>query len=202
MGLLENIIELQSIAQAGLEYCEDNFDRERYTKLREIVTRMMSEYSGESYSKVKELFCSEIGYPTPKVDTRVAIINNSTVLLVKENNGEWALPGGWVDVNLSVKENAIKEVKEEAGLDVIVDKLVAIQDSKKDNPQKTPYGICKVFFLCSVVGGAFKNNNETTKIAYFSLNNLPQLSNEKSTKKQIEMCFEAYNNKNWQAEFD
>lgn len=66
--------------------------------------------------KVKELFCDEVGYQTPKLDTRVAIFREDKILLVKENNGTWSLPGGWVDVNVSVKENTIKEVKEEAGL--------------------------------------------------------------------------------------
>lgn len=67
--------------------------------------------------KVKDLFCNEEGYQTPKLDTRAAIFEGEKVLLVKENNGTWSLPGGWVDVDISVKENVIKEVKEEAGLD-------------------------------------------------------------------------------------
>ena len=76
--------------------------------------------------KVKNLFCSEAGYQTPKLDTRAAIFKEDKILLVKEMNGTWALPGGWVDVGLSVKENVIKEAKEEAGLDVTADMIIAV----------------------------------------------------------------------------
>ena len=56
------------------------------------------------------------------------------VLLIQRKGhpyrNSWALPGGWCDVNVSVMENTIKEVKEEAGLDVVVKNVIAIQDRK------------------------------------------------------------------------
>lgn len=72
--------------------------------------------------RVRDLFCCETGYQTPKIDSRAAVIKDNRILLVKEANGNWSLPGGWVDVNLSVKENIIKEVREEAGLDVRINR--------------------------------------------------------------------------------
>ena len=99
------------------------------------------------------------------------------ILLVHEKNGFWSLPGGWVDILESIESNTIKEVKEEAGLD-------------------------KVFVECEVMGGEFVENIETVEIGYFSLDNLPKLAEEKCTPKQVEMCFEAKNNKNWQVYFD
>ena len=77
---------------------------------------MMAELSGLQVEKVKDLFCNETGYQTPKIDTRAAIFKEGKILLVHENNGTWSLPGGWCDVNVSVTENTIKEVKEEAGI--------------------------------------------------------------------------------------
>lgn len=117
--------------------------------------------------KVKELFCNETGYQTPKLDTRAAIFEHGKILLVRENTGKWSLPGGWVDVNVSVKENTVKEVKEEAGLDVTADRIIAVQDRAKHNFPVYAYGICKIFVLCSVVGGQFAENIETTGSAYF-----------------------------------
>ncbi|MFR1810809.1 MAG: NUDIX hydrolase N-terminal domain-containing protein [Terrisporobacter sp.] len=99
------------------------------------------------------------------------------ILLVHEKNGFWSLPGGWVDILESIESNTIKEVKEEAGLD-------------------------KVFVECEVMGGEFVENIEIVEIGYFSLDNLPKLAEEKCTPKQVEMCFEAKNNKNWQVYFD
>lgn len=114
---LQWAVELQSIAQAGLFYGKDKFDRKRYEQIRTIAAEMISYKTEIPVEKVKDLFCNEEGYQTPKLDTRTAIFEGEKILLVKENNGTWSLPGGWVDVDISVKENVIKEVKEEAGLD-------------------------------------------------------------------------------------
>ena len=113
------IIELQSLAQAGLTYGKDIYDKERYERIREISAEMMSNIADVPLEKVKGLFCNEIGYQTPKIDTRAAMFKDNKILLVHENNGKWSLPGGWCDVNISVAENIIKEVKEESGLNVV-----------------------------------------------------------------------------------
>ena len=200
--LLEWAIELQSLAQAGLTYGKDVFDRERYQRIREISAEMLAEKSGLPVEKVRDLFCSESGYQTPKLDTRSAIFQNDRILLVKESNGKWALPGGWVDVNVSVRENAVKEVKEEAGLDVVVERVIAIQDRAKHNLPAYAYGVCKIFLLCSVIGGAFEENIETVESRYFGEEELPALAEEKSTASQIKMCFEAYRTPNWETLVD
>lgn len=123
---IDLIVELQSLAQAGLTYGKDVYDKERYERIRDISAEMMAELSGVPVEKVKDLFCNETGYQTPKIDTRAAIFGEGKILLVHENNGTWSLPGGWCDVNVSVTENTIKEVKEEAGLDVSVKSVIAI----------------------------------------------------------------------------
>ena len=199
---LEWAIELQSLAQAGLTYGKDIFDRERYERIREISAEIMAYKTDIPVQKVKDLFCNETGYQTPKLDTRAAIFQNGKILLVKENSGKWSLHGGWVDVNVSVKENTIKEVKEEAGLDVTADKVIAIQDRSKHNLPVYAYGVCKIFVLCTIIGGAFKENIETTGFAYFSENELPELATEKNNEEQVKMCFEAYRTKNWSTLFD
>ena len=196
-------IEIQSLAQSGLAYTNNVYDIERYEKLREISAEMIAEKSNLNLEKVKDLFCNETGYQTPKIDTRAVIFKDNKILLTHENNGTWALPGGWCDVLESVESNTIKEAKEETGLDVKATKVIAIQDRNKHNTPVYAYGVCKVFILCEVVGGKFEENIETTEIKYFSLEDLPQnLAEEKTNKEQIEMCFEAYNNKDWQTQFD
>lgn len=122
--LIDWAIELQSLAQAGLTYGKDTFDKERYQKIREISVEMMSEKSGLPINKVKNLFCNEVGYQTPKIATRTAIFKDEKILLVKENNNRWSLPGGWCEVNLSVEENFIKETKEEAGINIKVENIL------------------------------------------------------------------------------
>ena len=199
---LEWAIELQSLAQAGLTYGKDIYDKERYERIRDISAEIVSNYTDIEIEKVKDLFCNEVGYQTPKLDTRAAIFEEGKILLVRENNGKWSLPGGWVDVIVSVKENTIKEVKEESGLDVSADKIIAVQDRAKHNLPVYAYGVCKVFVLCSVLGGQFVENIETTEFQYFGEFEIPELAEEKNNLEQIKMCFRAYRSENWETEFD
>lgn len=195
-------MEIQSLAQSGLAYTESDYDRERYERLREISAEMLSKKTDISLEKIKELFCNEKGYQTPKIDTRAAVFKDNKILLAHENNGTWSLPGGWCDVLETVSSNTIKEVKEETGLNVVAKRIIAIQDINKHNVIPCPYSICKIFILCDLIDGEFVENIETTEIGYFDLENLPLLSENKSTKEQIKMCFEAYKNDNWKVQFD
>ena len=196
-------IEIQSLSQIGLTYTKDVYDRERYQRLREISAEMLAKKTEVSIEKVKDLFCHETGYQTPKLDTRAAIFRNNKILLVHENNGTWSLPGGWCDVLESVKSNTEKEVREETGLNVKAVKIISIKDSNKHNKPVYAYGVCQIFVLCGVRNGKCVESRETTEIRYFSLQDLPHnLAEEKTNKEQIEMCFKAYLNENWQTQFD
>ncbi len=200
--IMDFLVELQSIAQIGLTYTKDIFDIERYERIREISVDMLRKLSNIEIDKVKNIFANESGYQTPKLDVRGAIINNNEILLVKEKYGKWALPGGWVDVNQSVKENVIKEIKEEAGLDVTADLIIAVHDRDKHNTPIYVHKICKIFILCTKLGGEFVENIETTESGFFSLDNLPELDIAKNTYEQIKLCFEANNSENWETVFD
>ena len=199
---LELIIEIQSLAQNGLAYTNNVYDKERFGRLRDISAEMLSMKYDLSLEKVKDLFCNEKGYQTPKLDTRAVIFKDDKILLVKENNGTWSLPGGWVDVLESVASNTVKEAKEETGLDVVPKRIIAIQDRNKHNKPIYAYGICKIFVLCEVIGGKFEKNIETIETDYFSLDELPLLAEAKTNKEQIEMCFKAVNDESWQVQFD
>lgn len=199
---LDWAIKLQSIAQSGSFYTKDPYDRQRYEEIRTVAAEMIAHQSEIPVEKVKELFCNDVGYQTPKLDTRAAIFKDGKILLVQENNGKWSLPGGWVDVDVSVKENTVKEVKEESGLDVTADLVIAVQDREKHNLPRYAYRVCKIFVLCSLLGGEFTENIETIGAQYFSLDELPPLATEKNTAEQIAMCFNAYCAEHWVTVFD
>lgn len=200
---LEFALRIQSIAQAGLEYGTDKFDRERYAELRKIAAEMIAVKTDVSPDKVYGLFCNETGYQTPKVDTRAAVFVNDKILLVHENNSTWALPGGWCDVDQSVATNTVKEVQEETGLAVTPIRLIAVQDWRKHNAVNYIYGVVKIFLMCRYDSGRFEKNLETSEIGYFNRDTLPDnLAVEKSTREQIMMCFDAHDNPNWQVLFD
>ena len=199
---LDWAVELQALAQAGLFYSKDIYDIERFQRIREIAAEMLVSPTGLPKEQIVDLFCGETGYQTPKLDSRAAVFQDDKILLVQEKDGLWSLPGGWVDVNLSVAENAVKEVKEEAGLDVRAEFVIAVQDRKKHNPELYAYNICKIFFLCTKLGGSFRPNSETVASGYFDLQELPPLAENKTTKEQIQMCFEASRSEHWVTQFD
>lgn len=200
---LDFAIRIQSIAQAGLLYGKDQYDKERYGELRKIAAEMISEKTDISVEKVYDLFCNETGYQTPKVDTRAAVFMDDKILLVHENNGTWSLPGGWCDVDQSIASNTEKEVKEEAGFTVKAEKLIAVQDWRKHNVTNYAYGVVKAFVMCRYKSGNFEENIETTEIAFFGKDELPDhLAVEKCTREQILMCFEAYENPEMPTLFD
>jgi len=195
-------IEIQSIAQNGLAYCKNIYDIERYERLRDLAAEMLSYKTDIPVEKVKSLFCHEQGYQTPKIDSRAAIFKHDKILLVQENDGLWSLPGGWVDVLETIDSNTVKEVKEEAGLDVKPRFLIAIHAQHKRNYPPFAYRVLKAFVMCELLGGKFQHNSETLQSAYFALDELPEMNNEKNTKEQVELCFQAYHSKHWITEFD
>ena len=196
--------ELQFLSQCSLAYSKDKFDRERSERIREIACEMLSYKYDIPIEKVKLDFAGELGYQTPKVETRAAVIKDNKILLVKEQfDGKWALPGGYQDVNKSIKENAIKEASEEAGAVVNPVKIIAVLDYNRHHHVNFPFGMVKVFVLCEYVSHSFVENTETLGAEFYSLDELPELSTTRTTKKQLEMCFDCYNNiENWETIFD
>lgn len=195
-------MELQSLAQAGLFYGRDAFDRERYQRIREIAAEMLAARTDIPLEKLTGLFCGDTGYQTPKVDTRAAIFRDGKLLLVRENSGRWSMPGGWCEYDLSPAENTVKEAKEEAGLDVAVQRVISVQDRDKHNQPPYAYGVVKIFYQCEVLGGSFARNLETSESRYFSPEELPPLAEEKCSEEQVRMCFAAYGDDNWRVQFD
>lgn len=201
--LLEYIKRIQAIAQAGLTYAENGYDIERYEELRMIALEMLEKLTNEPIEKLTKLFAQEIGYQTPKVDIRAVIFEEDKILMVKENHDQcWSLPGGWADVGYSPGEVAVKEVKEEAGLDVSPLRILAILDKKFHPHPPSPYHTYKVFILCSVIGGKLQKGMETNDVRYFSLNELPVLSEERITHSQLETLFNMYKKNTIETAFD
>ena len=185
--------EIQSIAQAGLTYSENKFDIERYNRLRELSVRIVAEYSNAPVEKIRNLFASEKGYQTPKVDIRGVVFRNGKILMVREAlDGHWTLPGGWADIGYSPFEIAAKEVLEEAGIQVRPERLLAVFDKMKHKHPPDIYHIYKLFILCKDSGQDVKPGMETTQVDWFDRNEIPPLSKLRITREQIKIMFEYY----------
>ena len=194
---------LQSIAQAGLHYGKDVFDRERYEQVRKIAGEMMQAKTGLSKEQIKTLFLGDEGYQTPKIETRAAMFKDAKILLVRERMAkEWSLPGGWNDYDQTTAQNCVKEAREESGRIVKPVKLIAVQDRNHHNKPILATNVTKIFYLCKEISGEFVPNDETDACDYFALDNLPKLSLDRNTKEQIEMCFKASKDPNWETVFE
>lgn len=191
MKWLQWISEMQAIAQNGLTYCHNEFDKERYVRLREIAAELAVYSSEHAYEDLNLRFSLEQGYATPKLDIRAFILKENKLLLVKERaDGLWTLPGGWADVNESPSEAVIRETKEETGFNVSAKRLLALWDGQKhDHPLHWPHTY-KCFFHCELISGTATENLEISAIDFFAMDNLPPLSTPRVTQKQLIRLYE------------
>jgi ADP-ribose pyrophosphatase YjhB (NUDIX family) len=199
--------ELQAIAQTGLTFATSGYDRERYTAIRSLAAQIMATQSDADFGRVEALFAAQTGYATPKVDVRGAIFDENTrILLVREiaDAGRWTLPGGWADVNQSPAESVIREVREEAGLEVRVRKLAAVYDRARHPHQPPhPFHVFKLFFICDVIGGIPEPGTETSEVAFFAENEIPgDLSLGRVVPHQIVRMFEHARHRDLPTDFD
>ena len=183
--------ELRAIAQTGLTFTSDRFDRQRYERIRELAASMLAQGAGADYGAVLGLLSEDRGYATPKVDVRGAAFVEGRVLLVREiSDGKWTLPGGWADVNQSAAECVVREVFEESGFEASARKLAAVRDYQKSgHPPRNLDSIYKMFFLCDITGGAARASDETSEAAFFARDALPPLSLGRTTAAQIDRMF-------------
>lgn len=168
--------ELQAIAQTGLAFTKDPYDKERYDLLRALASRMMAAHTAATAPVIEALFAGEAGYATPKIDVRGAAFDaRGRILMVREvaDGGRWTLPGGWADVNLTAAENVVKEIREESGIEVRVRKLAAVWDRSRQGHPAGVFSCAKLFFLCQVVGGAEAISLETSEVGWFTEDDLP-----------------------------
>ena len=189
--------ELQAIAQTGLAFTRDPYDRERYEALRALASTIMAAHTGAKAQAIEDLFRAERGYATPKVEVRAAVFDaEGRILMVREilDGGRWTLPGGWADVNLTPAENVLKEVREESGYEVRVRKLAAAWDRTRQGHPASVFSCCKLFYLCDLTGGAAATSLETSEVAWFSEDALPleELSVGRVLASQIRRMFDHF----------
>jgi ADP-ribose pyrophosphatase YjhB (NUDIX family) len=196
--------KIQSIAQIGLEFSEDPYDRERYEELRGLSAIMMAEASDVSARHWLELFRNETGYATPKVDVRGAVFQEGKVLLSKElSDGCWSLPGGWADVNDPPSQAVVRELREETGYEVRCTKLVAVLDRDLHYHEGPgPFHIYKLMFLCEMVGAAEALCHDILDAAFFPVDELPPLSMHRTLPIHIELMYRHQLDPALPAEFD
>lgn len=191
MELLEEIKKLKSIAEVGLLYAND-YDKERYVEVREISLHLLQKLTDQSLDDLKLNLPLSKDYPTVKVDIRgFALSPDKKILLVKESaDGKWSLPGGWADIGYSPKEVIAKEFKEETGLDVVPWKLLAVFDKKMHAHPPQAFYVYKLVIFCEIISPEIVKGHDVLDVQYFDVDDLPELSEDRILKSQIELIYE------------
>jgi len=200
---LEWVKQLQALAQTGLAFVNNEYDRERYTTVMAIAAAMAADRAGDDPARLAGIFAAEGGYATPKVDVRAAAFQGERILLVKERaDGGWTLPGGWADIGDGPRSAVEREAREESGYEVRAMKLAAVYDRNRHEHTPHLYHIWKLFFVCEIIGGAPSASIETEAVEFFALDALPPLSIGRVTVLQIAHMFEHRQHPGWPTTFD
>ncbi len=205
LNWLKIVKDLKSISQAGKNYAENHFQRDRFIEIESIAAQILANKSNLEKEHIQHVFQEDTGYPTPKVDSRGVIFKDNKILLVREiADGGWTLPGGWCDNGLTPSENVIREIWEESGFKTKVIRLLAIYDrDKQGHSLPYPFNIYKLFFHCEIIGGKATCSDETSDVRFFSREDLPPLSTARTTVKQLNEFFDYYDNTDsFQCKFD
>jgi ADP-ribose pyrophosphatase YjhB (NUDIX family) len=195
--------KLDALAQAGLTFNKNPFDIERYQKIREIAAEILATGGQVDTSEIMGLLDAQAGYTTPKIDMRGVIIQEDKVLLVKElADGNWTLPGGWVDVDEPPSHAAEREVWEESGYTVKARRLLAFYDRNQHGFPPYIFHSYKIFMLCDLIGGAPTTSIETAGAEFFAEDQLPPLSVQRTTPEVLARMFHLYRHPEAGVEFD
>lgn len=195
--------EIQALAQTSIHYAENPYQIDRYKRLREISAEIIQQYSNLSVSDMSVLFQVQTGYATPKVDVRGAVFRDNQMLLVQErSDGGWTMPGGWADVGDVPSQAAEREVWEEAGFRVKARRLIGVYDANRHGPLEL-FHAYKLVFLCDLIDGEARPSDETSQVAFFAQDGIPQLlSVERTSPQQIAHAFAASADSSFVAFFD
>ncbi len=115
---------------------------------------------------------------TPRVGACTVIFDDrGRVLLTRRaDNGKWCIPGGHMDMDESIEQTAIREAKEETGLDVAIEQqsgMYSVVYPAHLFPERKSRQVFIVAFRCRILGGELTLNEEVTEFGWFDPQNLP-----------------------------
>jgi ADP-ribose pyrophosphatase YjhB (NUDIX family) len=203
-ALLDQIKHFKAIADIGLLYSNNEYEKERYLELQQIAFKLLHLVTDYSIDDLKITFSLVKDYPTAKVDIRGLLLSpDKKVLLVKEMaDGKWSLPGGWADVGQTPSEVIIKEFKEETGLDIVPENLLAIFDKRKHPHPPQPFYVYKIVFHCRAITSKLTKGFDVLDIQYFDIDDLPPLSEDRILESQIRLLYQKVILNDQSASFD
>lgn len=201
---LNLIKRMKAIAETGLVYAEDPYDRERYEEMQKISMKLLAFVADEPIEVMQDFFMPQQDYPTPKVDVRGFVLNEKDeILMAKEGvDGKWTIPGGWADIGNTPSEIAVKEIEEETGIKTEVVRFLGVYDKQVHPHPPEPYYIYKLIFLCRITGGKLKAGFDMLGADFFPLDGLPELSEERILESQLQHLYQLAKSSESEVYFD
>jgi ADP-ribose pyrophosphatase YjhB (NUDIX family) len=167
-SVTEFLDELRGIAQMGLHYAQDPYDRERYERLLALASVRYAELSGLPAETVMERFRSELGHVTPKVGVDAAVFSpEGRILLVRRSDdGLWCLPCGWADLGETPRAAIEREVREETGLETRAEEVIDVF-ARLPGDYGDPHAVYAILFHCRLLGGEIRPSPETPELGFY-----------------------------------
>jgi ADP-ribose pyrophosphatase YjhB (NUDIX family) len=113
---------------------------------------------------------------------------NRILLQRRTDSGNWALPGGTMDIGETFADSVIREVKEETGFDVRIERIVGIYSDPAhvfaydDGEVRQEFSIC---LACTIIGGSLQVSSESTAVEFFPFGEVTILAMHGSIRKRI-----------------
>jgi ADP-ribose pyrophosphatase YjhB (NUDIX family) len=172
---------LAGIARTGLGFTESLYERERFEEVLAVAADIRvaagSHFDAETlvHEWMRSVGHGVAGYQTPKIAVGAVVGNDRGELLLVQrgDSGIWLYPTGWADVGYSASEVAVKEVREETGIECEVVRLIAVLDGLRRHFTSIP--LYSLVFQCRATGGDLVGHPlETRAIGWFPQHALPE----------------------------
>ncbi len=168
--------ELRAIANLGLRFAQVSYDRERYEKTLALSARLVATLEARLPADVMEEYDGNLGHVSPALGADAAVFRDDAMLLIKrEDNGLWAMPGGLVDVGETWAEASVRELHEEAGVEGKAVRLLGLFDSRVWG-SLSKFHLYHAVFQVEIGDAVPVAGPETTDVGLFVEDDLPDLS--------------------------
>ena len=169
-------LELRTIAAFGLNFAQNPHDVERFDGVLAAAARLTAVIKNQSPTEVLSNYQQNHFAVGPMASGEAVVIHDDKILLVqREDDGLWAMPGGITDPGETVAETAVRELQEEAGIQGEATQLLGVFDSRHWLSEKKIHFYHAVFLIKPETFQP-SGNEEVTAVAYFPQNELPSLS--------------------------
>ena len=180
--------ELRSIANSGTFYAENDYDRERYERALSLSARLVAAVEERPVNEVMEEYRQDLSHVTPYVSADAVVFRERRILLIKrEDNGLWAMPGGRTEVGETWAQSVARELREETGVVGAATRLLGVFDSRIWGRRTKNHVYWSTWLVETGDDQTPVAGPETTGVGFFAEDDLPPL--DPGHRRRVPMVF-------------